>query len=88
MKECDNVVIIQSEEKRTRYGSLYVTSIYLYTITISYCSVVRYKNIDKPIIVEFHKPEVIQTNSGYYFFRVLSSVVRTWLHNNLSLENI
>ena len=58
MKECDNVVIIQSEEKRTRYGSLYVTSIYLYAITISYCSVVRYKNIDKPIIVEFHKPEL------------------------------
>ena len=55
MKECDNVVIIQSEEKRTRYGSLYVTSIYLYAITISYYSIVRYKNIDNDIIVKIRQ---------------------------------
>jgi hypothetical protein len=47
MKDRDNVVIIQYKEKRTRSGPLYVTSIYLYAITISYYSIVRYKNIDK-----------------------------------------
>jgi hypothetical protein len=30
MKDRDSVVIIQSKEKQTRSGSLYVTSIYLY----------------------------------------------------------
>jgi hypothetical protein len=52
MKDGDSVVIIQSKCKRTRSGSLYVTSIYLYAITISYYSMVRYKNIDNPIIVK------------------------------------
>jgi hypothetical protein len=52
MKVGDSVVIIQSREKCTRFGSLYVTSIYLYAITISYYSIVRYKNIDNDIIVK------------------------------------
>ena len=52
MKDGDSVVIIQSKDKRTRSGSLCVTSIYLYAITISYYSMVRYKNIDKPIIMK------------------------------------
>ena len=46
MKDRDSVVNIQSKEKRTRSGSLNLTSIYLYAITISYYSTVRYKNID------------------------------------------
>lgn len=52
MKVGDSVVIIQSKDKRTRSGSLYVTSIYLYVITISYYSIVRYKNIDNDNIVK------------------------------------
>ena len=52
MKVGDSVVIIQSREKCTRFGSLYVTSIYLYAITISYYSIVGYKNIDNDIIVK------------------------------------
>src|SRR6266581_1313380 len=59
MKVCDSVVIIQSKEKRTRFGSLYVTSIYLYAITISYYSIVRYKNIDNIDLVK-----VIGLNKG------------------------
>jgi hypothetical protein len=52
MKDREGVVIIQSKEKRTKSGSLYVTSIYLYAITISYYSIVRYKNIDNISIVK------------------------------------
>jgi hypothetical protein len=46
MKDRDSVVNIQSKEKRTRSSSLCVISIYLYAVTISYYSIVRYKNID------------------------------------------
>src|ERR1700704_276067 len=59
MKVCDSVDIIQSKEKRTRFGSLYVTSIYLYAITIPYYSIVRYKNIDNISLVK-----VIGLNKG------------------------
>jgi hypothetical protein len=59
MKDRDNVVIMQFKEKRTRSGSLYVTSIYLYAITISYYSIVRYKNIDNISIVK-----IIGLNQG------------------------
>jgi hypothetical protein len=52
MKGRDSVVNIQSKEKRTRSSSLYVTSIYLYAVTISYYSIVRYKNIDNISIVK------------------------------------
>ena len=59
MKDRDSVVNIQSKEKRTRSGSLNVTSIYLYAITISYYSIVRYKNIDN-----ISKGKVIGLNQG------------------------
>ena len=59
MKVCDSVVIIQSKEKRTRSGSLYVTSIHPYAITIPYYSIVRYKNIDNISLVK-----VIGLNKG------------------------
>jgi hypothetical protein len=45
-KDCDSVVIIQSKEKPKRSSCLYVKSIYLYAITITYYFIVRYKNID------------------------------------------
>jgi hypothetical protein len=45
MKDRDSVVNIQS-------CSLCVTSIYLYAVTISYYSIVRYKNIDNIDIVK------------------------------------
>jgi hypothetical protein len=51
LKDRDNIVDIQSKEKCTRSGSLYDISIYLYAVTISYYLIVRYKNIDKPVIV-------------------------------------
>jgi hypothetical protein len=44
MEVGDSVVIIQSKEKCTRFGSLYVTLIYL--------PIVGYKNIDNDIIVK------------------------------------
>jgi|SRR5712692_5913889 hypothetical protein len=59
MKDRDSVVNIQSKEKRTRSRSLYVTSIYLYAVTISYYSIVRYKNIDNISIVK-----IIGLNQG------------------------
>ena len=59
MKVCDSVDITQSKEKRTRFGSLYVTSIYLYAITIPYYYIVRYKNIDNISLVK-----VIGLNKG------------------------
>jgi hypothetical protein len=58
MKVGDSKVIIQSKEKRTRSGCLYVTSIYLYAITISYYSIVRYKNIDNDITKD--KPTMVK----------------------------
>ena len=45
MKDRDSVVNIQS-------SFLCVTSIYLYAVTISYYSIVRYKNIDNINIVK------------------------------------
>lgn len=62
--------IIQSKEKRTRSGSLYVTSIHLYAITISYYSIVRYKNIDNITIMKVigvKKGCVKQFNIAFYF---------------------
>ena len=59
MKDCDNVVIIQSGEMRTRSGSLYVTSIYLYATTISHCSIVRYKNIDKLTSIQVFSTSIL-----------------------------
>jgi hypothetical protein len=69
MKVGDSKVIIQSKEKRTRSGCLYVTSIYLYAITISYYSIVRYKNIDNISILDKHK--II----GFKWARVVGQLV-------------